>query len=133
MKHIFLITILIFLALNLVYAQQSSISPASPDAWRYFYDMFRPYADVGCMGNATTALGKISNCVRAVTSALKYLAVILFVIALTYTAGLLVFAPFKKDSIETSKKILFWSIIGFIILFVVDQILAAIKWIAEGR
>jgi hypothetical protein len=136
MKKKILISIILILLINvnLVFSQTtppgSSISPLSPEAWKYFYIQFRPFADVSC-AKGDTALEKITNCIIAVTKALQYLAVILFVIALTYSAGLLVFSPFKKDAIETSKKIIIWSIIGFIILFTAEQIMKAIQWLGR--
>jgi len=136
MKKRILISIILILLINvnLVFSQTtppgSSISPLSPEAWKYFYIQFRPFADVSC-AKGDTALEKITNCIIAVTKALQYLAVILFVIALTYSAGLLVFSPFKKDAIETSKKIIIWSIIGFIILFTAEQIMKAIQWLGR--
>jgi hypothetical protein len=136
MKKKILISIILILLINvnLVFSQATppgpSISPLSPEAWKYFYIQFRPFADVSC-AKGDTALEKITNCIIAVTKALQYLAVILFVIALTYSAGLLVFSPFKKDAIETSKKIIIWSIIGFIILFTAEQIMKAIQWLGR--
>jgi hypothetical protein len=136
MKKKILISIILILLINvnLVFSQAtppgSSISPLSPETWKYFYIQFRPFADVSC-AKGDTALEKITNCIIAVTKALQYLAVILFVIALTYSAGLLVFSPFKKDAIETSKKIIIWSIIGFIILFTAEQIMKAIQWLVR--
>jgi hypothetical protein len=136
MKKRILISIILILLINVNFAFSQStppgtaISPLSPEAWKYFYIQFRPFADVSC-ATGDTALEKITNCIIAVTKALQYLAVILFVIALTYSAGLLVFSPFKKDAIETSKKIIIWSIIGFIILFTAEQIMKAIQWLGR--
>jgi hypothetical protein len=136
MKKKILIPIILILLMNVnfVFSQATppgtAISPLSPEAWKYFYIQFRPFADVSC-AKGDTALEKITNCIIAVTKALQYLAVILFVIALTYSAGLLVFSPFKKDAIETSKKIIIWSIIGFIILFTAEQIMKAIQWLGR--
>jgi hypothetical protein len=136
MKKKILISIILILLINVnfVFSQATppgpSISPKSPEAWKYFYIQFRPFADVSC-AKGDTALEKITNCIIAVTKALQYLAVILFVIALTYSAGLLVFSPFKKDAIETSKKIIIWSIVGFIILFTAEQIMKAIQWLGR--
>jgi hypothetical protein len=136
MKKKILIPIILILLINVNFAFSQatppgpSISPKSPEAWKYFYIQFRPFADVSC-ATGDTALEKITNCIIAVTKALQYLAVILFVIALTYSAGLLVFSPFKKDAIENSKKIIIWSIIGFIILFTAEQIMKAIQWLGR--
>jgi hypothetical protein len=136
MKKRILISIILILLINVNFAFSqakppgTAISPLSPEAWKYFYIQFRPFADVSC-AKGDTALEKITNCIIAVTKALQYLAVILFVIALTYSAGLLVFSPFKKDAIETSKKIIIWSIIGFIILFTAEQIMKAIQWLGR--
>jgi len=110
--------------------QSSAVSPVEPDAWKYFYIRFRPFADVRC-AKGSTALEKVTNCIIAVTKALQYLAVFLFVLALTYSAGLLVFSPFKKDAIENAKKIIIWSIVGFIILFTAEQIMKAIQWLGK--
>lgn len=101
-------------------------SPLSPDSWKCFYTVIRPAADVKCLTGNTT-FEKISNCIITVTKALRYLAVILFVLGLTYVAGLLVFAPFKKDAINQAKTILIWIIVGFIILFIAEKIMEAIK------
>jgi hypothetical protein len=136
MKKRILISIILILLINVNFAFSqatppgTAISPLSPEAWKYFYIQFRPFADVSC-AKGDTALEKITNCIIAVTKALQYLAVILFVIALTYSAGLLVFSPFKKDAIEISKKIIIWSIIGFIILFTAEQIMKAIQWLGR--
>jgi len=137
MKKKILISIILILLINFnnfAFSQTTppgtAISPLSPEAWKYFYIQFRPFANVSC-ATGDTALEKITNCIIAVTKALQYLAVILFVIALTYSAGLLVFSPFKKDAIEISKKIIIWSIIGFIILFTAEQIMKAIQWLGR--
>jgi len=113
-------------------SQAPSISPTSPDAWRYFYELIRPSADVKCL-KGNSAIEKIGNCIIEITKALRYLAVILFVFGLTYVAGLLVFSPFKQDAISQGKKILLWIILGFIILFIAEKIMEAIKWIATGE
>jgi len=117
MKNKILIILIILLPIinlnNFVFSQATppgpSISPLSTEAWKYFYVQFRPFADVACL-EGNTALEKITNCAIKITKALQYLAVILFVFSLTYSAGLLVFAPFKKDAIDISKKIIIWSI-----------------------
>ena len=133
-KSFLVILLFIVVFAHFVFSQATpstpTIPPTSPEAWKYFYAQFRPFADVACL-EGNTALEKITNCVIKITKALQYLAVILFVFALTYTAGLLVFSPFKKDAIEISKKIIIWSIIGFIILFTAEQIMKAIQWLGK--
>ena len=143
MKKLLILFLFLVAGLNLAnfgYSQQNqnppnltpSVLPTSPDAWRYFYDIFRPSADIRCLeGNST--LEKIGNCITDITRALRYLGIILFVFGLTYVAGLFVLTPFKQDAINQGKKILIWIMIGFIILFTVEKIMEAIIWIAEGK
>lgn len=129
-----LLVLLIFLILiNFSYSQTqqntSDVFSKSPDAWRFFYDILRPSADVKCL-SGNTALEKITNCIKKITRALRYFAVILFIFGLTYVAGLMVIAPFKQDLINQGKTILKWIIIGFIILFIAEKIMEAIQQLA---
>lgn len=137
-KTLIFLIFFIFLSgfLNLIFTKKSNSSdsnifPSSPDAWRYFYNLLRPSADVKCL-SGDTALEKITNCIKTVTRALRYLGVILFIIGLTYVAGLLVISPFKQDLIQQGKTILLWIIIGFIILFIIEKIMELIQWLARG-
>lgn len=98
---------------------------------RFFYEKIRPSADIKCLGVSGSPLDKISNCINKVILALQTLAVILFVISLTYTAGLMIIAPFKTDSIKQAKTILLWIIIGFIILFIAGKIMELIQQLAK--
>jgi hypothetical protein len=64
-KKILISTILIILInfINFVFSQATppgtAISPLSPEAWKYFYIQFRPFADVSC-ATGDTALEKIT-------------------------------------------------------------------------
>ncbi|GIW66412.1 MAG: hypothetical protein KatS3mg095_0310 [Candidatus Parcubacteria bacterium] len=133
MKKILFILIILFsfiVSNYFVYSQNTNNSPTvdvlSQESWRYFYNIFRPSADVACL-QGSTAFDKISNCLIRVLSALQYLAVILFLISLTLIAGLLIFSPAKKDYLNLAKATFFWTILGFIIIFIAREILEAIN------
>ena len=135
---LFLIFIILILGLPIfyIYSQTSSDSSTSsstleddvlsPESWGYFYKVFRPAADIACL-QGSNAFEKINNCLIRVLSVLQYLAVILFLISLSLIAGFLVFSPVKKDYLEIAKKTFFWTILGFIIIFVAREILQAIN------
>lgn len=136
MKKLILISILfIIISLNgeLIFAQTSSnfqtssnIDVTDPEGWRYFYQLFRPSADVACLQGSTT-FEKINNCLIRVLGALQYIAVIIFLISLTLIAGFLIFSPANKDYLDLAKKNFFWTILGFIIIFIAKEILEAIN------
>ncbi|MCS7184196.1 MAG: hypothetical protein NZ866_02510 [Patescibacteria group bacterium] len=129
MKKLLGIFFIFFLLINFTLAQTYTSPPidvTSQEAWRYFYDVFRPAADVACLQGAT-AFEKITNCIIRVLAALQYLAIILFLISLTLIAGFLVFSPVKKEYLDTAKKTFFWTILGFIIIFIAKEILEAIN------
>ncbi len=146
MRKFILISILVFNLLivnHLIYSQTSSTSTTSttstttestssevnvlsPEGWRYFYQYFRPAADVACL-QGSNAFEKINNCLIRVLGVLQYIAVILFLISLTLIAGFLIYSPFKKDYLDLAKKTFFWTILGFIIIFIAREILEAIN------
>ncbi|GIW66038.1 MAG: hypothetical protein KatS3mg094_557 [Candidatus Parcubacteria bacterium] len=107
-------------------SNSSTIDVLSQDSWKYFYNVFRPAADVSCL-QGSSVFEKINNCLIRVLSALQYLAVILFLISLTVIAGFLVFSPVRKDYLDIAKKTFFWTILGFIIIFIAREILQAIN------
>ena len=114
-----------------VYSQTNSTSTQvvdvlSPEGWRYFYQFFRPAADVACLQGSTT-FEKINNCLIRVLGVLQYIAIILFLISLTIIAGFLIFSPVNKDYLNLAKKTFFWTILGFIIIFIAKEILEAIN------
>lgn len=133
-----LILFILFIFLNLpifVFSQaqrQNAMStPQTQEniSLRIFYNALRPAADIKCL-SGNTALAKITNCITTISKALRYFAVILFVIGLTYTAGLMIISPFKTDSIKQAKTILLWIVFGFIILFIAEKIMELIKQLA---
>lgn len=128
MKKIFLILFFLIFFNQFVFSQNSTTftDVTSPESWRYFYQFFRPAADVACL-QGSTAFEKISNCIIRVLSALQYVAIILFLISLTLIAGFLIFSPVKKDYLDIAKKTFFWTILGFIIIFIAKEILEAIN------
>jgi len=135
-----------FVNFNFLYSQGSGTSSTSSDEevirtideeewepsqldWRFFYDQIRPAANARCfVGN--TALEKITNCIDQVAKALQFLAIIIFILSLTVIAGFLVFSPVKKEYLDTAKKTLIWTIIGFIILFIIRDIMLLIRNLA---
>lgn len=131
MKILYFLLILVLInQFNFAFLQTSSTqTPSLQMGIRMFYDILRPAADVGCL-QGNTALEKITNCINTIAKTLRYLAVILFVIGLTYVAGLMIIAPFKTDSIKQAKTILIWIIVGFIILFIIEKITQLIHQIA---
>jgi hypothetical protein len=133
-KILFLIFVIkIFLLFNLTLAQFNITNPVevtSSESWRYFYQYFRPAADVSCL-EGSSALERINNCLIKVLSALQYLAIILFVISLTLIAGFLVFSPVNKSYLETARKTFFWTILGFIIIFIAKEVLIAINQLVK--
>lgn len=126
------IIFILFSQIDFIFAQTGTTQtqPIPKIPITTYYNILRPAADIKCL-SGDSALAKITNCIRLVARALQYLAVILFVIGLTYTAGLMIIVPFKTDSINQAKKILLWIIIGFIILFIAEKIMELIKQLVE--
>jgi len=141
-KKIFILFFIIFILLmflnfNFLYSQADEVTERtkeeefvpSPLDWAYFYRQIRPAADAKCFVG-DTALEKITNCIDQVARVLQFLAIIIFVISLTVIAGLFVFSPVKKEYLDIAKKTLIWTIIGFIILFIIRDIMILIQQLA---
>jgi hypothetical protein len=131
MKKTILILTIILIPCYILFAQQDFTNPKSPSSWGYFYKQIAPSAIPKCAEGKDTALGKITACVEKVTNALKYFSAILFTLMIVVIAGFFIFSPTKKDLIEKGKKALIYTLIGFIIIFVADEILKLIENLAK--
>jgi len=131
MKKIILILTIILIPSYILFAQQNFNNPLSPSSWGYFYKQISSAAIPKCAKGKDTALGKITACVKEITNALKYFSAILFTLMIVVIAGFFIFSPTKKDLIEKGKKALIYTLIGFIIIFVADEILKLIESLAK--
>ncbi|MGC8981350.1 MAG: pilin [Minisyncoccia bacterium] len=141
MKKIIVILSLILIPIFFTFGQQNQdylnppngqqnqdyLNPLKPEAWGYFYKQIAPSAIPKCAEGKDTALGKITACVEKVTNALKYFSAIIFVLMIVVVAGFFIFSPMKKELIEKGKKALLYTFLGFIIIFVADEILKLIE------
>jgi hypothetical protein len=127
MKKIILILTIILIPGYILFAQQDYTNPKSPYAWGYFYKQISSAAIPKCAKGKDTALGKITACVKEITNALKYFSVIILTLMIIIISGFFIFSPMKKDLVEKGKKALFYTLLGFIIIFIADKILELIQ------
>ena len=114
-KYILFILLALFIT-HISYAVTSTVSAEDASNPRFFYNQIRPESAPECASGAK-GLNAILNCIVAFTNALKPLAVVLFVLAITISGAYLIFSPVSAKGVDTAKAILLWSSVGFVIVF----------------
>jgi hypothetical protein len=95
--------------------------------------LYKPLRDalmstLKCGSNAnpifgSQSLGRLFNCVFEIIDLLKFVAVIFLSLAIIISAGYIITASFGgAKNVTKAKNILFWSVIGFVIILLADVI-----------
>ena len=111
MKKYLLFFIMMLFVIQISFAQTTNSSDP-----RYFYNQIRPTSSPECAHNAR-GLQAILNCMTEFINALRPLAVVLFVLAITISGAYLIFSPVSAKGVDSAKTILIWASVGFVIVF----------------